>query len=856
MLHPDPTASSPSAASPTSDLGDSEASGNRPLQAERAGATKTLEAGYRDLDYRQQDYRQQDYREMAVEDGIDWVRALRRYWYVLLLPTAIGLSVAFALFHYAPPVYRCSSKLMIESDAPSLLDSASGDILSGLPSADLLLAQLLSDDVLQQASASMAEKLDAPAVPQPRTAFSAELTESLEFEPEAGGGGAAGAMAFYLHVDHREKAFAAAGVTSLSDALEAYFSDRREDSIDELKQLIRHAKDKLMPELDQLEGEYEQFREAESNLAWDASGKLVNRFREKETLLAASRVELEREKDGLDVRLAAIQNAAARQRTNPIAVLEVVSHLMNADLDVPGQLSLDSEHLRPADTIEEDLRLKRLDIERSLVPLEVERDHFLAVYGEAHPTVQHLNQRIESTREKLQKLIEEEDARREELSLASLEQSKQVPAAEQSKRQEHAKFVVNSYVRGLRARQAVLQSQLDKLDAEIEQLREQAADLAVAERKDAMFQRKIARSQGLLSQVEEQMARVNLTDKGPSLRIKSLRAPNEPQQVAPVLYKYLGAGGMLGVLLGCGLIYVVESSSHTFHNPTEIAESLDVPILGQIPCLAKRDTKDRGQSSSGVPRSVSVVHQPNSVIAEAVRKIRTALFFEAARREARVIQVTSPLPEDGKSTVSANLAASIAVSGKSVVLVDADLRRPQTSKSFGLTGEPGITELLNDHCTPEAILHATEVNNLSVIPSGAIPANPAEAIAMPAFAELLGWLRRRYDYVIVDTPPLLVVSDAAIVSNLVDGVVFAFRVRRGCRPQTKEALSMLRSSDANVLGCIVNRVPPGGRTRYQASTASAYHYRSYHRETKRGDKNDQAVAVNVRSTTPRSWMEE
>ncbi|MGV3485932.1 MAG: CpsD/CapB family tyrosine-protein kinase, partial [Planctomycetaceae bacterium] len=238
----------------------------------------------------------------------------------------------------------------------------------------------------------------------------------------------------------------------------------------------------------------------------------------------------------------------------------------------------------------------------------------------------------------------------------------------------------------------------------------------------------------------------------------------------------------------------------------------------------------------GIDPGLSAIHRPRSATSEAIRRLRTGVFFDANAIGAKVIQVTSPLPEDGKSTLAANLAVSIARSGKSVVIVDADMRRPQMTASFGMEKRRGLTELIDGTCDPSQVVHQTAVENLSLVPCGPIPANPAEALSMYQFADFLNWLRERFDYVIVDTPPLLIVTDPAIVASTVDGVVFTFRVRRGCRPQTKEAVAMLRATGTPVFGCVVNRVDHNttamGYQSYQASSYYGRRYSNYAADTK------------------------
>ncbi len=166
--------------------------------------------------------------------------------------------------------------------------------------------------------------------------------------------------------------------------------------------------------------------------------------------------------------------------------------------------------------------------------------------------------------------------------------------------------------------------------------------------------------------------------------------------------------------------------------------------------------------------------------------------------------MTSPLPGDGKSTIAGNLACSIAQSGKRVLAIDCDLRRPQLTDNFAMNDKPGLTNLLNGTCDPNEASHQTPLSMLRVMPSGPIPANPAEALTLPEMNELLDLLRDQYDYIIVDTPPLLVVTDPSITASMVDGVVLAIRVRRKSKPNAREAVNILGAVGANILGIVIN----------------------------------------------------
>ena len=191
--------------------------------------------------------------------------------------------------------------------------------------------------------------------------------------------------------------------------------------------------------------------------------------------------------------------------------------------------------------------------------------------------------------------------------------------------------------------------------------------------------------------------------------------------------------------------------------------------------------------------------------AEAIRSCRTSVFFETSDiKGGKIIQVSSPLPGDGKSTIAGNLACSIAQSGKRVLAIDCDLRRPQLTDNFNLAEKLGLTDILNDDCEVAEACQATPVQNLHVIPSGPIPTNPAEALTLPEMNELLQMLRLQYDFIILDTPPLLVVTDPSITASMADGVIMAMRIRRKSKPNAKESVNILRSVGARVIGLVIN----------------------------------------------------
>jgi capsular exopolysaccharide synthesis family protein len=180
------------------------------------------------------------------------------------------------------------------------------------------------------------------------------------------------------------------------------------------------------------------------------------------------------------------------------------------------------------------------------------------------------------------------------------------------------------------------------------------------------------------------------------------------------------------------------------------------------------------------------------------------------------LQVTSAVPADGKTTIAANIAISMAQMGKNVLLLDADLRRPQVAKLFGIEAElgKGLATLLDQMPAKgtvpaemlKEVIHATEVPNLSLMPAGRRPENPAELLSSDRFDHLMEELRTRFDIIIVDSPPLLAVSDPSNIAPRVDGVLFVIRLRKNARPLAAQAARVLETLESKVIGVIINGI--------------------------------------------------
>jgi capsular exopolysaccharide synthesis family protein len=200
-------------------------------------------------------------------------------------------------------------------------------------------------------------------------------------------------------------------------------------------------------------------------------------------------------------------------------------------------------------------------------------------------------------------------------------------------------------------------------------------------------------------------------------------------------------------------------------------------------------------------------------MAEAFRKLRTSIQFADLDHPIQTLLITSALPTDGKSFIAANLATVIAQSGKSVILIDADLRHPVLHEAFGLPKTPGLLEALlavNEDGDPLATLQETQVRGLRLLTAGAHTPNPAEVLSSQTFRQFVTQLTEQVDFVIFDSPPVLAVTDAVVLSNLTDGTLMVIDYGVTRIPAAVQAMQRLTEVSSGVLGTVLNRVPPGG----------------------------------------------
>ncbi len=760
-------------------------------------------------------------------ESLDIVSAAWRYRWAVILPMVFGMVAGFLIYLRMPETYRSTTRLIIETDHAALLDTMTGELRGGVPGIEVVESQLFSDKVLTSAFTQLNSKYPE-RYPEGIGEFVKFVIEdeALSIEPETEDLQTAQSLVMLVHFDSLDPEFSRDAVKAFSDSLQSYYNEKHRSSKGELLTLIEAATEKLYPDMKQTEERYRKFRR-EAQLAWDPEGKAINPHRERQLYLVERRSELTEK-----LREVATEHAAVKQvietAEDPQIALLVAGQLLDKRFSLPG----DEERQRTT-VGQDDEQLALVRVDERLVPLMIQRNQWIAEYGPEHPTVKQADREIDGLREELTRISVEQAKRIKEL----------LQGSELKKRQ--ANEALQGVQQGLSAQTAMLSSQIEALGEQIEEELAKATELAEDELQNEAFLREMESQRDLMDQLGEQMARVSISEDESETRVTELTAPNQAKLVSPILIKNLAIGGFLGLMLGGGLAFLLEKNANTFRDPEDIAQYLGVPVLAHIPFFKgrlKRPKKGEINPFQDLDQHLSVLHAPSSVASEAIRSLRTSIFFETSGPGGKVIQVTSPLPGDGKSTIAGNLACSIAQSGKKVLVIDCDLRRPQLTDNFAVGGKLGLTHVLNGECEPTDAAHRTPIATLDVMPSGPIPANPADALTLPDMAELLDSLRQKYDYILMDTPPLLVVTDPSITASMADGVVVTLRVRRKSKPNAKESVNILQTIGARVIGIVINNSDESSSSDGYRGYGYYRHGRYTNRYYRRNDSGNRAVS--------------
>jgi polysaccharide biosynthesis transport protein len=753
---------------------------------------------------------------------VDFLGILRRRKSLVALGLAVGLVLGTLYYAQKAPVYRSEAQVLVIKKQPDALPLTGSDARLSVYEDYLSTHQVLIKSPLVVSKATQKPELrglSSLAGAEPTAAIQSALTVSRDTKDTGGSNN-------ILNLSYRGKVAAECG-TILNAVIESYrdFLDDTYKRVNENSyELITKARDILQNDLDQKVKEYNAFREKTPLLLKGKDG--ANLHQERLVGIEAKRAAIVVRQTELKGRLASIDSAlkAGRSRSSLAATLP--------DLPVrPG-----TEGRRPAATLEE-----------QLLPLLQQEQALTEDYGPGHPQVQAVRKRIQLTRDFFAR------------PAAARGPSPNADGAPDDLADLDPLAV---YILSAKQELADLE-QSDQLFAELARTEyDDARQMTSAEIQDEHLRSKIAQLRQLCDTTISRLKEVNLIREYGGFDARIIAPALAGTMVEPKAFPIFSAAVLLGLLTGFGLAYLADRSDRSFRTPEEIRRRLGLPVIGHIPLITSEEQSREEAADAGARLDpvLCTYYQSQSHEAESYRGVRTALYFSLHGKAHKVIQITSPNMGDGKTTLAANLGVSIAQSGKRVVLIDADFRRPRLHKLFGISARVGLASVIEGEAELKDVIQESGVEGLDVIPCGPIPPNPAELLTSPRFPEVLNAIRAQYDFVLVDTPPLLAVTDPCVVAPRVDGVLLNIRVSKNGRPHAERAKEILSTLGVTVVGVVVNGLDGGRAGEYgYAHYQYSYGYTNGYHSNGTGDgqtQNGEAEAEAGAADAPHTAVED
>lgn len=457
----------------------------------------------------------------------------------------------------------------------------------------------------------------------------------------------------------------------------------------------------------------------------------------------------------------------------------------------------------------------------TLNQLEVEKTSLIiSGFGENSERIKGLDRQIDSTRARL----------RIEAQVLIARQGLADPVGHLNGLFESA-LTLNATLATSEARQEALASAISGYDAQLARLPE-------VTRTAALLTRNVEIGRQQLALFTDRYEQARIQESGRTSSARTLDPAQDAHRIGgPSPSARISLLLVLAIALALGSVWTAEYLDTSVHGQGEL-ERRGYSVLGSIPQLL---TAARQRQGEDVTSHLITHTDVESSGAEAFRMLRTALAFATAERMVRTIAVTSPGPSEGKSTIAVNFASVLAQAGSRVLLIDADLRHPMLHTVFKRKKKPGLSDLIIANGNPEEAIFATGLEGLYCLPCGTIPPSPGDLLTLAATRNLLKRLAGEYDYVVIDTPPVLVAADTAIIGSLVDATIMVARVDRTAMEALGHARNAMLGGGAHLTGIVLNDVKRSGRYgRYY------YYYYKYHY---RYSKHAEATAKDERSET-------
>ena len=712
----------------------------------------------------------------------DYWRILRkRMWSVALVTAAFGLlALLFAEVQRPDPLYQATAVVKFERTTTLVGLLVETISLSQGDAPATQAAVIRSFPVLERAAKALRlipATLDTEAIKQDplRVQLLGDLRNQVTATPEEN------TTLINVTVTSRDPAQAARTANALAQAYQAENAALRSRKILEARRFIEEQVREVSTRVRQAEDSIRTLKETRGfvSLTEETTASVARLG-----VLEGESEKIRRERDEVAGQIQTLQSVSAAG---------AVPARMLADAGDPGIAKLSG----------------------ALVDLSLERENLLVTLTPQHPQIRDLDARIASIRESL-------DAR--------------VRAAREG------------LLREFRVKNQILEERAADVQRQIQRVRQEQRALPELARQYAQFQRELTQNENLLSTLRTKLQEVQIKEREQVEEVSLVRpatapaSPMNPPQTAGKVF----AGLLIGLTVGLVLAFVLESLDTSIGTIQDVESYLETPVLGLIPLidpvrdplLAPPEDEPEGSPLGAMRPFLVSLLSPQSTVAEAYRSLRTNLEFLSLEKNVKTLCLTSASLMEGKTTTAINLAITIAQMGKRTLLVEADLRKPFLHHAFGIPRDPGLTEVIVGNKEWRECLRTTtdlmlgplgveklmtmpNVDKLFLLASGTPPPNPAEFLNSQRMQDLIAQFREEFDFVIFDCPPILPVTDAAILASKTDGTLMVYRVGKIARSALKRAKVLLENVHGRVLGVVL--------TGLKAETSPDYEELQYYR---------------------------
>lgn len=582
---------------------------------------------------------------------------------------------------------------------------------------------------------------------------------------------------------NRRKEDAIKVVNAIAAAYNDYLTESRRANSREVMHLVAEASQKLSQDLAIQEKKYQEFRE-QAPLHWKSAigsdglpGDVTNEYQERLEAVSTERSKIQIRLAEMKSKMVAVQRAIDQRESEETLNLLVQQFLQS--------------NQQGNQTVVNGSTGRQL-MEAQLIPLLLEEKKLTKSFGGEHPDVLNVQSRIRTIVDYY---------KRQGVSAPDL--TSKVASGKYNGGVPKDATMARIYTKAVKQQIFELENRDQELEAAFQVASQKAKEYSRFQLTDQAMSDELNRTKTLHNAVVKRLDEMNILKDDSGYRMQQISPAIAELDVKRII-KVIGGASMLGFCFAFGLVYLNALRDTTLKTLDDVRHALHASILGSVPEFSDPAQNVRSAKQSGFDPMLYYFHQPGSVEAEAYRSVRTTFFVKSKSENAQVVQVTSAEPGDGKTTTVSNLAIAAAQSGKKVLLIDADLRRPTVHQLFGIRGGYGFSEVLSGQVELSVAFRDSGVSGLTVVTAGQIPGEPAELLSRSSIRDIVEQARNDFDLILIDTPPLLAVSDPCIIAPHTDGIVLVVRLNKNHTGSMTRVQEMLDAHGMKLLGAVAN----------------------------------------------------